>query len=292
MTPDALAVVQRVTGAKVAATSPLSGGCVGEVYRLRLDDGRDVVAKVGNSGSGLGIEGYMLDTLRHHGRLPVPEVLHADDAMLVMTFIESGEGISDSAQVHAAELLAALHSVTAPTYGLDRDTLIGGLRQPNPPSPRWVPFFAEHRLLYMAGEALKAGMLPARVMAKVESFAGRVGQYLDEPERPSLIHGDLWGGNVLCRGGRIAAFIDPAIYYADAEMDLAFSTLFSTFGQPFFRRYNELRPMRPGFFEARRDIHNLYPLLVHVRLFGGGYVQSVERILGRFGHSPRARGRI
>jgi fructosamine-3-kinase len=84
-----------------------------------------------------------------------------------------------------------------------------------------------------------------------------------------------------CRG-RIAGFIDPAIYHADPEIELAFSTVFGTFGEPFFRRYAELRPIRPGFFEVRRDLYNLYPLLVHARLFGGGYRSQVSRIVSRF----------
>jgi fructosamine-3-kinase len=108
-------------------------------------------------------------------------------------------------------------------------------------------------------------------------------RWLDDGSPPSLVHGDMWTGNVLCKGGRIAAFIDPAVYYADAEIELAFSTLFGTFGEAFFDRYREHRPLQPGFFEARRDLYNLYPLLVHVRLFGGSYVGSVERTLRQFG---------
>ena len=108
-------------------------------------------------------------------------------------------------------------------------------------------------------------------------------RWLVEPARPSLIHGDMWGGNVLARGGRIAGFVDPAIYYADPEIELAFSTLFSTFSDAFFERYGALRPLRPGFFEQRRDLYNLYPLLVHSRLFGGPYPDAVARTLDRFG---------
>jgi fructosamine-3-kinase len=93
----------------------------------------------------------------------------------------------------------------------------------------------------------------------------------------------MWGGNVLAQKGQITGFVDPAIYYADAEIELAFSTLFSTFGDDFFSRYQEHRPLAPGFFEERRDIYNLYPLLVHVCLFGGSYVNSVDAILKRFG---------
>lgn len=88
---------------------------------------------------------------------------------------------------------------------------------------------------------------------------------------------------MLAENGRITAFLDPAIYYAHPEIELAFTTLFGTFDHAFFSRYHEKRPIAPDFFEARRDIYNLYPLLVHVRLFGGSYVHSVTRILEQFG---------
>ncbi len=135
----------------------------------------------------------------------------------------------------------------------------------------------------MGGQALAAGRLPKRLMGRLEALAGRLERWLEEPEHPSLIHGDVWTGNVLCRRGRVAGFVDPAIYYAHAEIELAFSTLFGTFSGTFFARYGEIRPLRPGFFEERLDLYNLYPLLVHVRLFGGSYAASVERTLKRFG---------
>ncbi|MCA9930289.1 MAG: fructosamine kinase family protein, partial [Anaerolineales bacterium] len=162
-------------------------------------------------------------------------------------------------------------------------TLIGGLHQPNRWTDNWLDFFREQRLLYMAQEGVRTGRLPAAVLTRLTRFCGCLDAWLDEPERPSLIHGDVWTTNVLAADGRITGFVDPAIYYAHPEIELAFTTLFGTFGEPFFARYHELRPIPPGFFEERRDIYNLYPLLVHVRLFGGGYVSSVERTLRRFG---------
>ena len=270
-------------GVSVVEISPLSGGCVGEVMRVDLADGTSVVAKLGPDGGDLALEGWMLGYLDRHSNLPVPEVRYASDALLLMDYIESGGAITAPAQAHAAELLSELHAVTAPEYGLECDTLIGGLHQPNPAGRAWIPFFRDHRLLHMARQALDAGSLPPEVMGRLEKLAGRLDRWLEEPDRPSLIHGDMWGGNVLVQGGRIAGFIDPAIYYADPEIELAFSTLFSTFGEPFFRRYGEIRPIRPDFFEVRRDLYNLWPLLVHVRLFGGGYVRQIERILKSLG---------
>ncbi len=261
----------------------MGGGCVANVRRFTLADGGAVVAKSGPPGSNLALEGAMLRTLAATGAVPVPDVLHADDTLLLLSHVETAGGITAAAEADAATLLAALHELSADAFGFEYDTVIGGLAQPNPWTSSWIDFFREQRLLAMARTALDAGRLPAPLMASIETLAGRLDRWLEEPERPSLIHGDMWSGNVLCRDGRIAAFIDPAIYYADAEIELAFATLFATFGPPFFESYQRARPLRPGFFEQRRDLYNLYPLLVHARLFGGHYVSAVEGIVRRFG---------
>ena len=271
--------IARATGSSCARMTPMGGGCIAQVYKVVLENGRTIVAKVG--GDGLALEGNMLDYLADH--LPVPGVILAEDGLLLMEHLESGGPLDGGAQVHAADLLARLHGVTHDRFGFDKPTLIGGLHQPNGQNMSWLAFFRDHRLLYMGRQAVDAGRLPGAVLTRIEALAGRLDEWLTEPERPSLIHGDMWGGNVLCRDGRISGFVDPAIYYADPEIELAFSTLFGTFGDAFFGRYRELRPLAARFFEERRDLYNLYPLLVHVRLFGGAYVGQVERTLGRFG---------
>ncbi len=269
-------------GGRVLRERSLGGGCVGDVRLVELEDGRRVVCKLGSPGGGLDIEGAMLGDLG--GRLPVPGVLLASDDLLIMEHVEHDGVLGAGGERHAAELLAALHANEHDRYGYASDTLIGGLRQVNPWEESWAAFFGEHRLVFMAREAHGAGRLSERTLGRVEGLArGPLAEIVGEAGPPSLIHGDVWGGNVLAHGGRIAAFIDPAIYFGDAEIELAFITLFGTFGEAFFERYHELRPIRPGFFETRRDLYNLYPLLVHTRLFGGGYAQSVERTLERFG---------
>ena len=280
MLGDIAESIGRLAGSPVAGVAPLAGGCIGAVYRVTLEDGRALAAKVAG---GLAVEGFMLRYLAENSRLPVPRVVHAGNDLLVMDFIETEGGIDRRAQVHAAELLADLHGITAEAFGFERATVIGGLEQPNPWTPGWLDFFRDQRLLFMGRQALDAGRLPGRLMKRLEAMAGRLDRWLEEPAAPSLLHGDMWTGNVLCREGRIAGFVDPAVYYGDAEIELAFATLFGTFGTPFFERYTELRPLRPGFFEERRDLYNLYPLLVHARLFGGSYVGSVERTVARFG---------
>jgi fructosamine-3-kinase len=276
--------IEAIIGVAPSRITPLIGGNIGRVYRVDLPDRTSLVAKVGDrADSRLSIEGYMLTYLREHSSLPVPSVIHNSDSLLLIEYIEGDSSFNPPAQRHAAELLAALHTVRADHFGLECDTLIGGLHQPNPITDSWLTFFRDHRLFYMAGEAARVGRLPGSFLPRLEKFAARLGEWLDEPDFPSLIHGDVWTTNVLAEGGRITAFLDPAIYYAHPEIELAFTTLFNTFDSPFFTRYHELCPIKPGFFEVRRDIYNLYPLLVHVRLFGGGYVNSVDHILQRFG---------
>ena len=239
-----------------------------------------IVAKLS---SGLKLEAQMLNYLQEHSDLPLPQVIHADESLLLMSYLPSGSALNPPVQIHAADLLAALHGITATKFGFEWDTVIGGLHQPNPQSENWLTFFRDHRLLYMGQLAVDKGRLPSGLFSRLREFCDQLDKWLNVTSAPALIHGDMWGGNVLAQKGQITGFVDPAIYYADAEIELAFSTLFSTFGDDFFSRYQEHRPLAPGFFEERRDIYNLYPLLVHACLFGGSYINSVDAILKRFG---------
>jgi fructosamine-3-kinase len=201
-----------------------------------------------------------------------------------MEHVESSGSGGREAELHAAELLAALHDIDAGRgFGLERDTLIGGLHQPNGWSASWVEFYGQKRLAEMARQAESAGRISARLRGRVEKLASRLDRVIEEPQAPSLIHGDVWSGNVLVRGGRVAAFIDPAIYYADAEVELAFIDWLHCFGRAFFERYDEIRGIGDGFWEERRTAYQLYPQLVHARLFGGGYMGEVERGLSALG---------
>jgi len=270
---------------RVANTAPLGGGSVAQVYQIDLVDGSRLVAKQDRQARGqLCIEGDMLRYLSANSQLPVPAVLYNDDDLLLIEYVEGSSRFGHQSQRHAAELLAGLHSISATSFGFEYDTLIGGLHQPNTWTESWLSFFRDQRLLAMGRQAMDAGRIPGQVFNRLERFAGSLEKWLAEPDRPSLIHGDAWTGNILAAGDKITAFVDPAIYFADAEIELAFTTLFGTFGDSFFERYDEIRPIRPGFMEERRIIYNLYPLLVHVRLFGGSYVESVSQTLASFGY--------
>jgi hypothetical protein len=160
---DALSTkIAEIKDRDVDQIAPLTGGCVGELFRIWLADGESVVAKTGQPGDPLDVEGWMLEYLGEHSTLPVPEVYLSRDSLLVMSYIDGEDALSTASEIHAAELLAALHDVTADDFGLDRDTVIGGIHQPNGLFPSWVEFFRDKRMLYMADEAERAGNYRSR----------------------------------------------------------------------------------------------------------------------------------
>ncbi len=277
--------INEVACANVDGFRPLSGGCVGEVYRGRTDRGQQVVVKVDVSDEpSLHIEGSMLEYLATRSELPVPKVIASAADVLIMEYVEHDGRSGPDVEVEAADALASLHGVSADHYGFEEDTLIGGLHLPNPRRDDWPRFFAEYRLLDMGRRCLEVGHLATPTMRRLEAVATDIDELIPRPQPPSLIHGDIWGGNVLTHDGHLAALIDPAVYYADPEIELAFISLFHTFGERFYARYGEHRPIDDGFFDYRKDLYNLFPLLVHVRLFSGTYVGQLQSTLRRLGY--------
>ncbi len=176
--------------------------------------------------------------------------------------------------------LATLHRSTAPSFGLGHDNFIGSLRQQNCQHNTWPDFYIHERLLPQLDIAKQNDQLQSVDFQQFEQFF-KLLQGLCPTEPPALIHGDLWSGNFLCDTKGNPVIFDPAVSYAHREMDLAMSRLFGGFERPFYRSYEEAWPMAPG-YEQRLPVYQLYYLLVHVNLFGGGYVGSVRSILKQF----------
>ncbi len=270
--------IEAALGLRPDEVTPLSGGCVGEVYRVEAG-GRRLVVKVAQGPSAaLDVEGRMLAYLAKRSALPVPGVVHAEPTLLAMEWIDNDGRQSPQGQAEAADMLADLHDLRADRYGFHENTLIGPLTQVNAWSDDWRAFYGEHRLLHFGRLADQRGALPPGTLRALERLANRLDRVVDHVNAPGLIHGDAWSGNVLWRGGHIAGFIDPAVHYADPEVELAFIHLFGCFGAPFWDRYRERRAV-PGFDDggwARRcAVYQLAPLLVHAILFGGHYGSAV-----------------
>lgn len=273
-------LIEKRTSIRVSGTRFFAAGQNTDLYLVDSADEKRFIAKVATGAVGhLDLEGWMLKHLNDKAAIPVPGVLYAQSDFLLMDYIPSTGSLGLLAEEDAARLLARLHAVSADAFGFEKDTIIGPYRQPNSQHKSWIDFFRDNRLLYMAQLALKEGAIPPALLVNIEKLAGKLDQYLPRSSTPALIHGDVWGGNVLATQSGIKAFIDPAIYYADAEIELAFIALFSTFGERFFAAYGEIHSISPDFWQTRKDIYNLYPLLVHTRLYGGTYLETLQQIV-------------
>ncbi len=285
---DALILhLEEALGAAIIKHTPLPVGYGLKGYRLHMSDGSQLALKTGTAPipDQLETEAFMLGKLKALSDLPIPEVIYSTPQMLVMEWIEgAGSTIAPSHQQHMAKLLARLHNVPRPCFGFERDTVIGTLPQPNPQSQKWIPFFRDHRLIFLARYAYDRGKLSAQLLKRLENLGERLGDLLDEPSHPALIHGDIWSGNVITDRTKITGLIDPAIYFAHPEIELAFMTMFGSFGDDFFSHYSALTEFdAQGFFKTRRRIYLLYPLLVHVLLCGPSYLRDIENSLDELG---------
>jgi fructosamine-3-kinase len=280
MHPSVKREVERALGASVETTKSVSGGDINQAFRVEVAGGRRVFVKQNLDADPemFRAEAHGLAFLAEARALRVPEVVASGDRFLALEWLEPGRerpGFDDE----LGRGLAALHRFGAPSFGLERGNFIGRLPQPNDPKPTWASFWGERRLLTMSERAARDGLLPAALAREIEGVVKRLDQLVGPAEPPSRLHGDLWGGNLHVdeRGG--PCLIDPAVYGGHREVDLAMMQLFGGFSPRVFAAYDEAHPLAPG-YRARIPLYQLYPLLVHVNLFGQSYVGSVRRALG------------
>lgn len=279
---------------QVLGTRPVGGGCVNEGLKVRTTGGDFFLKWNADAGQHFfRVETEGLEALAASGAVRTPAVLahsRKGDGIpwLLLEWIHE-ETPDDRSWSTLGRELATLHRGPCGEgrYGWRSDNVIGSLPQPNRWTDDWGEFWAELRIRPLARELQTRGTLTARQLATVESAATRVRKLLNPAARddgPSLLHGDLWSGNVLFArnengpGGGVAepVLIDPAVYVGHREVDLAMSRLFGGFPRSFYRGYEEEWPLQPG-HARRRPAYELYPLLVHARLFGGGYAGAAVR---------------
>jgi fructosamine-3-kinase len=223
-----------------------------------------------------------LDYLRKQKYLPVPQVFcqGTQDEMnyLLMEWIVEGKAGKNYWE-EMAQGLAQLHGNKASKYGLEEDNYISILPQVNSESENWTEFFIENRLEKMLAIALSKKKIDLDFLKRFRTIYPKISSFFPD-EKPSLVHGDLWSGNVLINDQGLPCLIDPAVYFGHREMDLAFSQLFGGFSPRFYKTYEELFPLAPGFVE-RSEIYNLYPLLVHLILFGESYYPAIAKVVDK-----------
>lgn len=272
----------------VIDSAPVGGGDINQSALLHGEDGRRLFIKYNRSeqaGDMLRTEMLGLHTL---GRLRVIQVANPLEqgsvpggwSYLLLDYIEQARPQPGFWERFGAEL-AALHQITDSYFGLGYDNFIGSLPQRNARHETWNEFYANERLLPQMRLARISGLLQHTDELKLKVICNKLTELCPE-EPPSMVHGDLWSGNFLCSADNQPVLIDPAVSYAHREMDLAMSRLFGGFSPLFYKSYHEAYPLQPG-FEQRLELYQLYYLLVHVNLFGGGYVESVRAILKKFG---------
>jgi fructosamine-3-kinase len=202
----------------------------------------------------------------------VPDVLAADDAVLVLSLVDDAGSVS-SAWSDLGRVLATLHACHGPHYGWACDYAFGPVAIVNAETDDWPAFWGEHRLVN------NAGFVGTGLARRLETLAADLSNRLPKRPPPSLLHGDLWGGNVLVADGKVSALIDPACYYGDGLVDVAMLQMFDHPAPAFFSAYGK---SEAGHRE-RLMIYRLWPALVHLRLFGSGYRPLVERLLSDLG---------
>jgi fructosamine-3-kinase len=265
----------------------LSGGDINDAFEVRLDDARSVFVKTNEHAPPdmFPAEARGLGFLAEAKALRIPEVLavsSATDAVhfLALEFVPQGS----PARAHDEVLgrgLAALHRFGAPRFGLDHHNFIGSLPQSNRAHARWAEFYEKERLAPQLERAVSNGRAGAAMRRGFERLFARLTGLVGPEEPPSRLHGDLWGGNLHTDERGAPCLVDPAAYGGHREIDLAMMRLFGGFGERVFASYAEAFPLAPGASE-RVPLYQLYPLMVHVNLFGGGYGASVERILAKY----------
>lgn len=261
--------VADLTGVPAERLERLAGGDLSEVLLLRRPDGRCTVAK---GGAAVATEAAMLRALLGAG-VPVPMVEGEHDGVLLLHHVENDGVFSPHAWTDIGRVVRRLHDKFGRQYGWPVDYRLGTVALDNRQTSDWPAFWGEQRLV------ATASILDRPTRERVERLARRLPDLLPAAPAASFLHGDLWTGNILVADGKLAALIDPACYGGHAEVDLAMLTLFGSPPAEFWDAYG---PLEAG-WEERRDAYQLFPALVHLRLFGASYAGMVDRLLGRLG---------
>jgi len=276
--------VEAKLGQRVERASSLAGGDINLAFELELAKGERLFLKTNPSAPSemFAVEARGLELLAQARALRVPKVVAASAAgerpsFLLLEFIRSEKPRADFAD-RLGQGLAALHRAPRSGFGLDHANFIGPLEQRNREHPSWAEFYRAERLEPQLRAAIDGGRAPRALARDFERLFQALPELVGEPEPPALVHGDLWSGNVHVDEQGAPCLIDPAVYGGQREVDLAMMKLFGGFSARVFAAYHEAFPLSPG-HEARVPLYQLYPLLVHVNLFGGGYLDSVRRAL-------------
>jgi len=269
----------------ISRVKPVGGGCINKAFCL-ISNKAKFFLKYNNATSYPGMfetEHKGLNLLHSTQSIHVPQPyftgVFENNSFIIIEYIESTARQADFWEQFAGNI-AAMHRNRAASYGLDYDNYIGSLKQENTLRADWVDFFINYRIEPQLNLAFNANLINKPLLSKFSALHKRLADIFPE-EQPALLHGDLWSGNFTVNSRGEPSIFDPAVYYGHREMELAYTQLFGGFHSTFYSAYQQYYPVEKG-FEKRKDYYNLYPLLVHVNLFGTSYLQQINSILRQF----------
>lgn len=265
---------------------PAGGGSINLAYELVLNEQYRFFCKINSASRYPAMfekEKHGLHALASVNTIAVPSVIFSavrdDFQILVLEWIESAEP-EPAGWKRLGEQLAALHYCSAAAFGFSEDNYMGALPQSNQFSSNWPRFFMVHRLMPMVQRAFEAGLLQSNLLSHFERLYKAL-PGIFPPEIPSLLHGDLWSGNFMFNQQQQPVLLDPAVYYGCRSMDLGMTGLFGGFDSLFYDAYHYHHPL-PANHKEQWEVCNLYPLLIHLILFGKAYLADIERTIRRF----------
>lgn len=278
--------IEEHLGTTITHTQPCYGGDINQAAQVHTQAERYFVKWHPQAPPKMfSTEARGLEILAKSETLRVPQVIayqdHSSDTpeFLLLEWLVSGQRQATTA-TQLGEGLAQLHHHHAEQHGLDHANYIGSLPQPNTQTTSWVEFYGEQRIRAQMEIARQKNQLSANLEKILNRLINRLPELLPEPS-PALLHGDLWSGNVMTLADGSPAIIDPAVYYGHREVELAFTELFGGFRAGFYDAYQANYPLDKAYAE-RKALYQLYPLMTHMNLFGGGYTSRVEAVAKHF----------
>jgi fructosamine-3-kinase len=264
--------------------TPLSGGCISSAYKLNLNNKQELFLKHNPSVSDKMFiaEAHGLQELNKSDTIRVPKVIMYDDVFILLELIQQGNK-SKNFFSDFGRSFALMHKHSSENYGFYEDNFIGSNEQKNIPvsseSKNWISFYFNKRILFQLELAEKLGYATSELKKGIGKLEEKIEEIIGTSyEEPSLLHGDLWGGNYMVDEHGNVCLIDPAVYYGNREADLGMTKLFGGFSSEFYKAYNETYPLQDG-YEYRENIYKLYHVLNHLNLFGGGYYSQAISLI-------------
>lgn len=270
--------LEKLLGKKIKKVSPVSGGCIGANFRVESESGTYFVKKYNSEGISVK-ESNGLKELRESEAICTPCVKKVTDDYLVLEYIEQGSPGRNFQSV-LGENLAAMHMKTSDKFGFYEDNFIGSTPQINTYMDNWIDFYIRNRLDNQIQLCSNNGYMD--IVVAYKKLREKIPEILkDSSEEPVLIHGDLWGGNVICNKSGEPVLIDPAAYYGNRELELAMTKLFGGFTSDFYRSYERVRPLKKG-WQKRENLYKLYHILNHLNLFGTTYKNQALKLMNSY----------